>query len=515
MDEAAAAGHEERGAGASACTYRRMFEAAGVAIAQTGLDGRLRMVNPAFCRLTGFTADELVGTDFRDLTHPDDLGGNLSLVEDLAAGRIDEFRMEKRYRRKDGSFVWVAIEVTMVRDGDGQPEYVVAAAESIEERKRAEEALAAREAQLRAVFDAVPVGLLLAELPSGRIIEGNRYLEKLARHPILPTPDIDSYDAWVAYHADGRRVSGDEYPLARIVRHGEEEPSIDVNYRRGDGTFIWARITGRSVRDAEGNLVGGVAAVVDIDAERKAREEVDRRMHRLQNRLIHASRVSAMGAMASAMAHELNQPLSAISNYLEVAARAIERSPAGVDAEILFPIEAASACAIRAGEIIRRLRAMLVHRDSRKEPALVAELIAEARALIAVGTGEGDVDFRQDVSPALAVLGDPVQIQQVLLNLMRNAIDSMQESAERCLSVSAGPRGDMIEVVVRDTGTGIDERVKDLMFEPFNSTKEDGMGVGLSICRTIVEAHGGQIWAESAAGGGTAFHLTLPSVGQG
>jgi two-component system sensor kinase FixL len=511
MDGAAVEG---RAAGAADGLHRRIFEAAAVAIAQTSIGGRIMMVNPAFTRLTGFAAEELVGTDFRDLTHPDDLDDNLALFDDLIEGRSDTFLMEKRYLRKDGGYVWVSIEASIVRDGAGLPQFIVGAAVSVEDRKKAEEALAAREAQLRTIFDTVPVGLILAELPSGRIVEGNSYVQTMLRHPVLHSPDIHSYGEWVAFHADGRRVESHEYPLARMVLAGEEEPSIDVNHRRGDGTFFWGRVSGRPVRDSAGNVVGGVVVLLDIDAERKAREEVDRKLHRLQNQLIHGSRVSAMGAMASAMAHELNQPLAAIGNYLEAAARAMERGE-GIDAEILFAIEAASGCAIRAGDIIRRLRVMLVHGDGRKEPALVAELIAEARALVAIGGGDADVDFRQEVSPALAVLGDPIQIQQVLLNLMRNAIESMAESEERCLCLSAAPRGDMVEIAVRDTGRGIDPSVRRTLFEPFNSTKEDGMGVGLSICRTIVEAHGGRIWAEPAKGSGAVFRLTLPSVGRG
>jgi two-component system sensor kinase FixL len=509
-----AGGRQAETCGAS-CLYRRMFDAAGVAMAQTALDGRIMMANAAFTRLTGFSHEELVGTHFSEITHPEDDGGSVERHRQMLAGNIDAFRAEKRYRRKDGSFVWVAIEVATVPDADGRPEFFVAAAESIEDRKHAEEALAAREAQLRTIFDAVPVGLILAELPSGRIVEGNKHIERMLRHPVIHSPDIASYGEWVGYHADGRRVANEEYPLARMALAGEEEPSLDIHYRRGDGTFFWGRISGRPVRDARGQVVGGVIAVLDIDAERKARDEIDRKVHGLQNRLIHASRVSAMGAMASAMAHELNQPLSAISNYLEAAARALDRSDAAVAEEALFAVEAASGCAIRAGDIIRRLRAMLVHGDARKEPALVAELIAEARALATIGGAETEVAFGQDVSPALAVLGDPVQIQQVLLNLMRNAIESMHDSAERRLWVTAGPRGDMVEIVVQDTGSGVEPAVRELLFEPFSSTKEEGMGVGLSICRTIVEAHGGRIWAEWGEGPGTAFHFTLPSVGRG
>lgn len=494
--------------------YRRIFDAAGVALAQTGLDGRVRMVNAAFCRLTGCLAEELVGTDFRALTHPDDLGSNMALVAEVLAGRSEAFRTEKRYRRKPSGYVWVSIEVSVVRDRSGQPEYFVAAAESIEEQRQAEEALAAREAQLRTIIETVPVGLVLAELPSGRIVGGNSYVEKLLRHPVLQSADIHSYDEWVSYHADGTRVSGHEYPLARMVMAGEEEPSIDVNYQRGDGTFCWMRILGRPVRDSAGRLVGGVVALVDIDAERKAQEEIGREVHGLQNQLIHASRVSAMGAMASAMAHELNQPLSAISNYLEAAGRHLERGDGSAGAETLFAIEAASGCALRAGDIIRRLRAMLVHGDAKRQRASVAELIAEARALATVGGVGARVEYRQKVPPSLQILADPIQIQQVLLNLMRNAIESMEESPAPRLTVTAAAKGEMVEIVVRDTGPGIDPALRELLFEPFTSTKEDGMGVGLSICRTIVEGHGGRIWADWAQGAGTAFHLTLPSAAQ-
>jgi two-component system sensor kinase FixL len=155
---------------------------------------------------------------------------------------------------------------------------------------------------------------------------------------------------------------------------------------------------------------------------------------------------------------------------------------------------------------------MLVHGDAKHKAAVVAELIAEARALAAVGHGEAGIAYRQSVAPSLSVLADPIQIQQVLLNLMRNAVESMEGVENPRLSISARRKREMVEIVVRDTGPGIDPAVRDQLFEPFASTKEEGMGVGLSICRTIVEAHGGRIWAESADGEGTAFHLTLPAA---
>lgn len=138
--------------------------------------------------------------------------------------------------------------------------------------RQAEAALAESEARLRTIVETVPVGIVLAELPSGRIVSGNSYVESLLGHPVLPSADIDSYDEWVSYHADGTRVDGHEYPLARMVMNGEENPSIEVHYQRGDGTRAWIRIMGRPVRDAHGKLIGGVVALVDVDTERRTRE---------------------------------------------------------------------------------------------------------------------------------------------------------------------------------------------------------------------------------------------------
>lgn len=135
-----------------------------------------------------------------------------------------------------------------------------------------EAALAENEARLRTIVETVPVGLVMAELPSGRIIGGNRYVETLLRHPVLRSPDIESYGEWVAFHADGRRVASQDYPLARMVTAGEENPSLEVLYQRGDGTLAWTRILGRPVRDAQGRLTGGVVALLDVDAERRARD---------------------------------------------------------------------------------------------------------------------------------------------------------------------------------------------------------------------------------------------------
>ena len=249
------------------------------------------------------------------------------------------------------------------------------------------------------------------------------------------------------------------------------------------------------------------------------RQETQARLQELQSELVHISRLTALGEMASTLAHELNQPLSAIANYMKGSRRLLENSPDPNAERIRGAIDNAGEQAIRAGEIIRRLREFVSRGESEKRVENVARLIDEASALALVGAREHGVRARFVIAPgAERVLADRVQIQQVLLNLIRNAVEAMAEVApeRRELSLSARPADQgMVEISVADTGPGMTPEVVAQLFKPFVTTKGEGMGVGLSISRTIVEAHGGQIAAEANAGGGTVFRFTLRAVEDG
>jgi two-component system sensor kinase FixL len=306
-------------------------------------------------------------------------------------------------------------------------------------------------------------------------------------------------------------VDGSEYPLARMAA-GEEAPSIDVNYRRGDGTFAWTRISGRPVRNAEGALSGGVVALVDIDEERKARDRTSEQLESMRHQLVHASRVSAMGTMASTIAHEINQPLTALATCLRGTINRLKKGGVESIDDALKWLGRGEQIALQAGETIHRLRAMLSKGEAKRETVAVTRLIEDANAIALVGAAAAGIDYRQDVDPALSVDADPVQIQQVLINLVRNAVEAVSARSERSISVSARREGGFVRFCVEDTGEGIGDDALGSLFEPFVSTKADGMGVGLSICRTIVEAHQGRIFAERSDGAGATFCFTIPAA---
>lgn len=231
----------------------------------------------------------------------------------------------------------------------------------------------------------------------------------------------------------------------------------------------------------------------------------------LQTELLHLSRLTTMGQTASMMAHEIRQPLTATSNYLQGVRRMVEAAEAPPPGKIREALQKASAQVERAAEILGRLRRFVERRERERQEERIDGVIDEAIALMAVDTA--GVTLRRSVAPNLpAVMIDRVEVQQVLINLMRNAIEAMEGSARRELTVSAerDPAEQTVRVSVRDSGPGLPPAVAERLFQPFISTKPAGMGVGLSICRTIIEGQGGRIWAAAAPEGGTVFHFTLP-----
>ena len=311
---------------------------------------------------------------------------------------------------------------------------------------------------------------------------------------LMPEPYRSAHDGYMRNYLD----TGEK----KIIGIGRE-----IVGRKQDGTVFPIHLSVSEVRLADRRLFTGM--IEDISARKKAEE----RVKELQNELIHVARLSAMGELASALAHELNQPLTAVSNYSHAARRLLEKDEGGDPAAAAGLILKASDQALRAGEIIRRLRQFIEWGETERSWQDVRVAVKEACELGLVGAKDRGVSFELRAEDELPkILIDRVQIQQVVQNLVRNAVDAMEDwdGDRRILVVVGRQRGSTIAIAVEDTGPGLASEVKERLFEPFVTTKPNGMGIGLSVCRNIVESHAGQILAEDRLGGGTRFLLFLP-----
>lgn len=317
--------------------------------------------------------------------------------------------------------------------------------------------------------------------------------------------DHDAFQAVVHPEDRAARAAAVRGALERGGRY-----SIEYRVRQADGEIRWVRSHGRAELGRGARPIRFRGVIYCIDEHRQA----EARLQRLQADLIHVSRLSAMGEMASALAHELNQPLGAVSNYA-AACDQLLAEPGHVQIEAArSALAAAAGQAQRAGAIIRRLRDFVTRGETDRRMERVADLIGDACDLALVGTRELGIETRIDPGPlGLHVLVDRVQIQQVLVNLIRNACEAMRDSARRDLAITvAAPRSGQVRISVSDTGPGVAEAVAGTLFQPFVTTKPTGMGVGLSVSRSIVNAHGGTFWVDSTATGGATFHFTLPTA---
>ncbi|MDO9223058.1 MAG: PAS domain S-box protein [Caulobacter sp.] len=369
---------------------------------------------------------------------------------------------------------------------------------------RALQALREREAHLQSILDTVPDAMVVIDIhgiiqsfsAAASRLFGWSAAEAVGHNVsmLMPQPYHDAHDGYLArYLSTGeRRIIG----IGRVV----------VGERRDGSTFPMELSVGEMKSADRRYFTGFVRDLTE-------RQETERRLQDLQSELVHMSRLTAMGEMASALAHELNQPLSAAANYLKGSRRLLESDAPDLP-RLRDAMEKAADQTLRAGQIIRRLRDFVARGESEPRIENLPKAIEEAGVLALIGAAERGVRVRYRIEKGVdLVLADKVQIQQVLVNLMRNAIEAMQISDSREMSVGASVgRDGMIEVSIADSGPGISPEIAERLFQPFFTTKAQGMGVGLSISRTIVEAHGGRIWVESNSKGGATFRFTLKAV---
>lgn len=361
---------------------------------------------------------------------------------------------------------------------------------------------------LHGLTDVVPDAVVVID-QAGGILSFNTgaermfgYSEEQVRNEnvslLMPSPDREAHNGYLAHYLDTgeKRMIG----TARVT-----------NARRRNGDTFPIELTVGEMKFGDRLYFAGF--IKDLTNVR----ESEQLMHSLQADLAHVSRISSMGSLASSIAHELNQPLTSIVNYAAAASDMLDDAAMdGLD-DVRHALSECRSEALRAGEIIRRLRDFISHGDIAPEIDNLRRIVNSATALALVNGDGRDVDFSSQIAPECeSVLVVPIQIQQVLVNLIRNALEAMQGSRNKRLRVTSACHDDgMVRISVSDSGPGLDPHVAKRLFHPFVSTKASGMGLGLSICQTIINAHGGKIWARPSELGGTEFSFTLKSANFG
>ena len=356
---------------------------------------------------------------------------------------------------------------------------------------------------LRRVIDAAHDGMVVID-SSGTVLLYNDACERLFGYSadevvganvkmLMTQTDRKHHDAYIRnYLRTG---------TARIIGIGR-----DVTGRRKDGSTVPLRLSVGELRDDE-NTPLFIGTLHDLTEALRARERIEE----LQSELMQVARASAVGEMGSALAHELTQPLSAVSGFVEASAALIDEGGGGIPARVREYMEQAVAQAQRAGAVIRLMREFAARGETERSVQDINAVVEEICGLAMLGTAADEIDLELNLAAGLPpVLIDHVRIQQVVLNLVRNSIDALGGHRSGTITVATEPGGDMVEVAVSDDGPGLAPEVRERAFEPFFSTKPDGIGIGLSICRTIVEAHGGTIAVETGTDRGTEFRFSVP-----
>jgi PAS domain S-box-containing protein len=484
------------------------FEHAPIGVALVLPDGRWFKVNRALCELVGYSEAELLTRTFQDITHSEDLEADLENVRRLLDGEIRSYQMEKRYVHKRGHLVTVLLDVSLVRDGQGQPRYFIAQIQDITERKRAEEALRASEEQLRAVFDLASVGIAQADPRIGRWLRVNQKMCEITGYSVGELLQMRIADIT---HPEDRQ--SDREAFERVVRGEAPDYRIEKRYIRKDGALAWVNVNMTIIRDAAGQPTRTVAAIEDI-TERK----------QIEAQLFQSQKLETVGKLAGGIAHEFNSILTAIIGQSELL---LGELPAGspLTKNAIEISKAAEQAATLTRQLLAYGRKQILQPEILDLNSVLAGMESTLRHLLG-----RSADVRIAPSTGLkAVKADAGQIEQVIINMAMNAADAMPHGGTLTLetanvtldqeSVSRFPElktGDYVMLAITDTGTGMTEEAKARVFEPFSSTKGVGQGTGLrlSTCYGIIKQSGGHISVYSELARGTTFKIYLPPVEQ-
>ncbi|MCX7901777.1 MAG: PAS domain S-box protein [Burkholderiaceae bacterium] len=469
---------------------RAMEDSLAVGLRVLDMQGVIRYVNRAFCQMSGWPATALVGrTAPFPYWAPEDAQRNGQALAAMLAGGAPADAVEVVVCRPDGSRFDSQMHSTPLVDGSGRQIGWMTSMIDVTEQRRVRMELAAAHERLKTVLESLEAAVSVVSIDSGDLLFANR-----------------AYRERFGADASGHRR------LHAALRQRDSDEVFDA------ATGLWLDVRTRTIEWPAKTVTGGAAERTDrarlqIASDITLRKAAEENARQQQEKVHFTARLTTLGEMASSLAHELNQPLAAITNYSEgTLARA--RDGTLSNTELQQALAKLAQQAQRAAGIIRRIREFVKRSEPRRQPTPAARIVEDAIAFAQIEADKKGIAIRSHIEPDLPPLDvDAILIEQVLLNLLKNAIDAMQQATVRRIDVevTSGPSG-QAEVRVIDRGTGIHAEQRTRLFEPFFSTKPDGMGMGLNICRSIVEFHHGRIAIETnpEPTGGTVVRFTLP-----
>jgi PAS domain S-box-containing protein len=471
-------------------------------VAQTSPTGDLEIVSRQALEFFGRTIEELRGWGTNDTIHPEDLPGVIdAFTQAIATGRPYEF--SARFRRSDGVYRWFQDRGFPLRDRNGDIARWYLLITDIDDLKRAEEALRESEHESRMIVDSIP-GLIAVLDASGEI---ERVSQPVLDYFGRSQEELRQWAVDDTIHPDDR--PGFLQAFERSSAAGDPF-EFELRTRRFDGVYRWFNLRGLPFRDRQGHIVRWYFLLTEVDDRKRAEEA----LRQAQSDLARINRVTTMGELAASLAHEISQPISGAMTNANVGLRKLAGDNPNLD-EVRGTFARIVRDAQRAAEIIGRIRSQFEKGAPNRVNISMNEIIPETVALLRDQAMRYDISVRTELAADLPqIVGDRLQLQQVAMNLIVNSIEAMKDvdGIREMVIQSQRAENDRILLSFTDTGIGLPPQLAEQIFDPFFTTKPHGTGMGLRISRSIIESHGGRLWAESVAGRGATFQLTLPAV---
>ncbi|RJR40919.1 MAG: PAS domain S-box protein [Desulfobacteraceae bacterium] len=506
--------------------FRRYFELGLIGMTITSPKKGFVEINDRICSILGYERRELLQKTWAELTHPDDLAADVAQFNRVMAGEIEGYTIDKRFIRKGGEIIDSTISVRAMRLADGSVNYFVVLLQDITERKREQEMRESllkevhlERSRLKAILDSLPVGVWITDA-EGKMVQVNDLARDIYGGKAPQAQDIDGYEEYKAWWADtGERIKDGDMPLAHAIK-GETVKDRVVDFERFDGRRGTQLVSAAPIRDNKGGIAGGVAIVQDIttlkqteEALRKAHDELEQRVLERTAELEHKTR--ELQEFAFVASHDLSEPLRKIQTFGDLLkTRGVDRLREQERDYVSRMTGAASRMQELLDALLRYSRIETQARDF--IPLRLEEIVQMVTADLEVSIKETGAQLEIGTLPM--VNGDPYQWRQLLQNLIANAIKYHRSEVRPRIKILCEQNSGKCRILVEDNGIGFDEKYLHKIFEPFQrlhgKNEYPGTGIGLAICKKIVERHGGTITAKSTPGKGSTFIITLPADGR-